>query len=361
VAPASATAASKLPVIVWYHGGANIAGGADIDIMDTSDLARRDVVVVSAQYRLGVMGCLEIDGIAPANLHVLDQIAALQWVHDHVASFGGDPEQVTIQGQSAGGCAVYNLLFAAGTEHLYKRAIMQSAPLGILHSSGKDAALTAKRAFELLGGSAEAAAQKSSDDILDVQRTLVEEQKARGGTIGFWPTWGKHPLPPVAEIDARIQTLAKQKDLFIGWTADDCMPFIQLSPYAPTLNALPIIGTWTKLAISRVATNYVFKRGSQQLHQKWLKAGGNSTSFAFEWYPAGSPLRACHCIDMPFLFADWDTWSNAPLVAYGEGSKEIVERLAPDVKDVFVHFAKSGLKSNTHLVVDERFSAAKHI
>lgn len=355
VVPAQSKVSGKLPVIVWYHGGANIAGGADIDIMDPSYLAREDVIVVSPQYRLGVFGCLEVEGIIPANLHVLDQIASLRWVHENIEAFGGDPAQVTIMGQSAGGVAVYNLLFADGTEHMYQRAILMSAPLGIIHSSGKDAALTAKRTHELLG-SAATAAEKSTAEILGIQQTIIEEQRARGGTIGFWPAWGKHPLPKVDDINARIEHLAKQKDLLIGWTADDCMPFVQMSPYGGKIFGLPLVGSTIQYTANKIATNYVFKKGSQDLSRSWAKAGGKSTTYCFEWFPAGSPLRACHCIDMPFIFGNWETWKRAPLVA-GPESKEVVERVGPHVRNVFMQFAKKGLPSGRHMAIDARFSA----
>jgi len=357
ITPTDSTPQSKLPVIVWYHGGANIAGGADIDIMDTSDLARRGAVLVNVQYRLSIFGCLEVDGLIPPNLHVLDQIMALQWVHDNIANFGGNPEHVTIMGQSAGGCAIYNIIMAEGTEHLYKRAILQSAPLGIIGKSGKDAKINAERARELLGGTPESAAAKTTAEMTAILEKLIDEQRARGGGLGFWASWGKYPLPHPSQIDARIAELAPKKDIFLGWTADDCMPFIQLSGAISRISSIPLLGGFATNAINKYATGFVFKAPTLELHAKWQKAGGRSTAFRFDWYPAGSKLGACHCIDMAFLFADWETWSKAPLVQ-GPGSQAIVERVAPQVKDTFVHFAKSGLPTGELIVIDEKFTSA---
>jgi para-nitrobenzyl esterase len=357
ITPTDSTPQSKLPVIVWYHGGANIAGGADIDILDTSDLARRGAVLVNVQYRLSIFGCLEVDGLIPPNLHVLDQIQALQWVHDNISNFGGDPELVTIMGQSAGGCAVYNIIMAEGTEHLYQRAILQSAPLGIISRSGKDAKINAERARELLGGTPESAASKTTAEMTEILETLIDEQRARGGGLGFWASWGKHPLPEPSQIPSRIAELAPKKDLFLGWTADDSLPFIQLSGGLPSrIASIPLIGGYALNTISKYVTNFVFKQPTLDFHAQWQKHGGKSTAFRFDWFPAGSALRACHCIDLVFLFADWSVWSRAPL-AQGPGSQAIVERLAPHVKDTFVHFAKSGLPTGELIVIDERFSS----
>jgi para-nitrobenzyl esterase len=123
------------------------------------------------------------------------------------------------------------------------------------------------------------------------------------------------------------------------------------------ISSIPLLGGYAVNAIGKYATGFVFKAPTLDLHAKWQKAGGRSTAFRFDWFPAGSKLRACHCIDMAFLFGDWETWSKAPLVQ-GPGSQAIVERVAPHVKDTFVHFAKSGLPTGELIVIDEKFTSA---
>jgi para-nitrobenzyl esterase len=118
------------PVMVWIHGGAFTMGSGCL--FDAAELARRgDVVVVTVNYRLGALGFCYLDHLdassnGTGNLALLDQIAALRWVHDHVAAFGGDPENVTIFGESAGGHSVGCLLTAPGARGLFHRAIAQS-------------------------------------------------------------------------------------------------------------------------------------------------------------------------------------------------------------------------------------------
>ena len=114
------------PVMVWIHGGAFRTGTGSSAMYDSSQLAARgDVVVVTINYRLGALGYLYCDGL-DTNVGSRDQVAALEWVRDEIASFGGDPTQVTIFGESAGGKSVETLLAMPAARGLFHRAIMQS-------------------------------------------------------------------------------------------------------------------------------------------------------------------------------------------------------------------------------------------
>lgn len=141
------------PVIVWIHGGGFTTGsGADFA---GRQLAERGVVVVAMNYRLGALGSLALPALADrkgrfTNFGLRDQIAALRWVHDNIASFGGDPDNVTIFGESAGGLSVGSLLGSPEAKGLFHRAIPQS---GAGHQARPaDEALSASEQFcELLG------------------------------------------------------------------------------------------------------------------------------------------------------------------------------------------------------------------
>ncbi|MBS1107986.1 MAG: para-nitrobenzyl esterase, partial [Deltaproteobacteria bacterium] len=112
-APAGASPAQRKPVMVWIHGGAFVIGSGAQSIYDGRKLARRgDVVVVTINYRLGALGFLDLGQpeLAAPNAGLLDQIAALEWVRDHIEAFGGDAGNVTIFGESAGGMSVGTLL-----------------------------------------------------------------------------------------------------------------------------------------------------------------------------------------------------------------------------------------------------------
>ena len=128
------------PVMVWFHGGGNTEGWTDAPYYYGSDLAKRGVVVVTAQYRLGVFGFFAHPELAKESAHgasgnygLLDQIAALRWVQANIAAFGGDPANVTIFGESAGAEDVGLLLVSPLAKGLFHRAIAESGPLRKLY------------------------------------------------------------------------------------------------------------------------------------------------------------------------------------------------------------------------------------
>ncbi len=129
----------RLPVMVWFHGGGNSAGHAAAQIFDGSNLAARGAVVVTANYRLGAFGFLAHPGLtaesehqASGNYGLMDQVDALQWIQDNIARFGGDPDRVTIFGQSAGGEDVCLLMASPLTDGLIDRVIGQSPSGGCM-------------------------------------------------------------------------------------------------------------------------------------------------------------------------------------------------------------------------------------
>ncbi len=121
--------AAGLPVLVWIHGGAYIAGASSDPMYDPAALTGAGLVVVSINYRLGAEGFALFEG-APPNRGFLDQIAALRWVWRNIASFGGDPDQVTVAGQSAGAGSIAALLAMEPARGLFRRAITHSVPGG---------------------------------------------------------------------------------------------------------------------------------------------------------------------------------------------------------------------------------------
>ncbi len=115
------------PVMVWIHGGAFVNGNSAVPIYDGHAFARDGVVLVSINYRLGIDGFAFLpDAPAPANRGLLDQVAALEWVRDNIGAFGGDPANVTIFGESAGGMSVTTLLGMPRAQGLFARVIAQS-------------------------------------------------------------------------------------------------------------------------------------------------------------------------------------------------------------------------------------------
>ncbi|QAU52636.1 Para-nitrobenzyl esterase [Corynebacterium pelargi] len=130
---------TTLPVVVYFHGGSFIFGSSHEQILRGHALAEAmDVVYVSINFRLGVLGYLDMRSLGQdceANPAVLDQLLALKWVQRNIAAFGGDPDNVTIMGESAGGAAVLTLMCVPAAAGLFAKAIAQSPPLAAIHSS----------------------------------------------------------------------------------------------------------------------------------------------------------------------------------------------------------------------------------
>ena len=134
----SRAAARPRPVMVWVHGGAYTFGAASQSVYDGTALAEAgDAVIVTVNYRLGALGFLDLgaehDGEADTNVALRDVLLALRWVRDNIAGFGGDPERVTVFGESAGGGLVTALLATPSAAGLFQRAIVQSSPASSMY------------------------------------------------------------------------------------------------------------------------------------------------------------------------------------------------------------------------------------
>jgi para-nitrobenzyl esterase len=139
-----------LPVMFWIHGGGYMLGSSATPIYDGASMARRGCIFVSANYRLGALGCLNMSSLSTPehqfddNLFLRDLVLALQWVKDNIASFGGDPNRVTIFGESAGGHAVATLLGTPAAGGLFAGAIAESPASGLVVSADSAAEVAAQ-------------------------------------------------------------------------------------------------------------------------------------------------------------------------------------------------------------------------
>ncbi|MFI6214260.1 carboxylesterase/lipase family protein [Nocardia brasiliensis] len=219
--------AARLPVLVWIHGGAYLEGESSNPHHDGALLAAAGAVVVSMNYRTGVEGFAHISG-APDNRGLLDQAAALRWVQDSVAAFGGDPARVTVFGQSAGAGSVAALLVMPSAAGLFQRAIAQSVP-GTYFAPRLAAAISASIAAEVGAGA-------NIDELSTISpRALID---ATGAVIAKMPdaveSWGPMaltptPFSPVVDGDvlpcapwqALADGAASGVDVLVGHTRDE--------------------------------------------------------------------------------------------------------------------------------------------
>ena len=203
--------AARLPVMVWIHGGGYVYGCSGDPLFDGATLARDGVVVVTFNYRLSAEGFGQFAG-APANRGLLDQVAALRWVRDNIAAFGGDPGRVTVFGESAGAGCIAALMVMPSAAGLFRRAIAQSVP-GLYFSEALATDIGAATAGHLgLPPVAHDLARLPPSRLNDAADEVA-------GTMAANPRWGQAaylqaPFAPVVDGDvlpaAPWQALARR-------------------------------------------------------------------------------------------------------------------------------------------------------
>lgn len=334
--------AGSLPVIVFIHGGAFMTGGGGLPCYDGAELARRArAVVVTISYRLGVLGFLPIEGVAPANLGLHDQIAALRFIRREIAAFGGDPGNVTVMGQSAGGLSIAAMLAMPDGPKLFDRAVVMSAPLGIsLKTTQQTRELS--RLFVEMAGEADRDALLRLDvaSILNAQAALLREWAQAGEPDEISP-----PFMPVIDDDLIHGQIADELarvpptwcQMTIGATREELAAFwfdrTDLEDYAASVlpdrfgEAFPGKGgaMLSRFRNARAApgalalltdlkTHREFVAPSLALAARQAAAGGNAYAYMFDWQSPDPRMGACHCIELPFLFGNLETWAAAPML-----------------------------------------------
>jgi len=350
---APARAASR-PVMVWLHGGSFLSGSSAMPTYEGARLAAEgDVVVVSANYRLGVLGFTPVGGTA--NLGLLDQVLALTWVRDNIDGFGGDPGEVTVFGESAGGGSVLHLLGSPRAQGLVRRAIIQSGATA-LTLSGEQAADVADRVRRALGPTGPARA--AVEQVLDVQLRVMGDLIATLGTMPFHPAVDGDVVP-ARPVEALAGGQAEKVGLLVGTTADEMRLFLDPASWtlerphlerraARYLALLGITGAEPVLAayddLPTPTDVWAALRTDAEL---WLPAvavaeahRGPTFAYRFDW-PAAPPharLRACHAIDLPFTFDTFDRCGWAEFVGAGTGATA----LGRSLRAAWVAFARCG-------------------
>lgn len=239
------------PVMIWIHGGGYISGSGSAPLYDGSALAARGVVVVTFNYRLGRFGFFDHPELAKsgegANFGLLDQRAAFQWVRDNIAAFGGDPEQVTLFGNSAGGESILFHMTSPGSQGLFQRAIVQSG-LG-----GRD----------LLESSASFDRERASTPIADL-RALTASDIIAWGTPSLYRGFG--PIIDGIVINSSIEAAFRARlqtpvPLIIGYNSFEIPP----AGIGGTKAALALVGHNQKQRASSIAAYGSIERYEQNI------------------------------------------------------------------------------------------------
>lgn len=232
-----------LPVMFFIHGGGYILGSSATPIYDGAALARRGCVYVSVNYRLGALGCVDFSSLSTpefpleSNLFLRDIVAALRWVRENIAAFGGDPRNVTIFGESAGAHAVAALLAVPEAEGLFHQAISQSPASGMVSSQEVAAEIADAFAGRMGVGPRSAAEALMTAEPADLVRAmdgvLKHSLESMLGASAVGPTWGDDYLP-LEPFDAMRKGTAHRVPLIVGTNAEEGRLFTRFLKLLPT-------------------------------------------------------------------------------------------------------------------------------
>jgi para-nitrobenzyl esterase len=243
VATPEVTDGEPLPVMVFVHGGGYIMGSSATPVYDGAALARRGCVYVSVNYRLGVLGCVDLSSLSTpditieSNLFLRDLVMALRWVRDNIAVFGGDPNKVTLFGESAGAHAVATMLAVPAAEGLFTQAISESPATGMVRSR-EMATEFASQFATLLGArrqdAAHALIQASAAELVAAQGRLIDDGvRDMLGAFPIGPVFGDDCLP-LDPTEAMRRGHAHRVPLIVGTNAEEGRLFTRFLRMLPT-------------------------------------------------------------------------------------------------------------------------------
>jgi para-nitrobenzyl esterase len=380
----------KRPVLFWIHGGGFTAGSSqELPSYDGENLAKKgDVVVVSINHRLNILGYLDLSAYGDkykqsANLSILDMKAALEWVKINISNFGGDPNNVTIFGQSGGGAKVNTLMAMPSAKGLFHKAINQS---GAFRTAMLDKATTQSIAAEVmkeLGISADKVDeiqnipfQKLSDAGKKALKITADKMKAEGKpVIGFGLSWGPSvdgETLPYQLFSNEAFELSKNVPLLIGTTKNEFMPFrggmsSNTSDEKAIESIKKVYGDKTDAYMAAVKKAYpmtkltgmldidvTFRPGAViQANQKSALVGGSPVyMYLFDWQSPvlDGKFKAVHCMEIPFVF------DNIARCQEMTGGAKEAHILADKMSQSWISFAKTGNPSHKGLPTWDAFN-----
>ncbi|MEX0874508.1 MAG: carboxylesterase/lipase family protein [Actinomycetota bacterium] len=378
---------SKRPVMVWIHGGGFSTGSGRVPWYSAHNFARDGVVAVTINYRINAFGFLHLEELfGPEFAHsgvcgIADQVAALQWVADNIANFGGDPGNVTIFGESAGGMSVGTLLATPGAKGLFSKAIPQS---GAAHATNSQEIATriAKKFCTYVAvspGDADSLSALTADQLLDAVNRFgaglaTDNAEIFGGDFAgfampFQPVWGSDVLP-TAPIEALQQGAGTGVATLVGTTLEEWKLFtlmlgedsLRTRAVRPLRNLCAragrsvddVIATYeekiggsSELDLrNALETDRNFRIPAIRLAEAQVSNATPTWMYRFDWKtPAfGGRMGACHALEIPFVFDNLD----APGVDIFTGGAA-PQSLATNMHAAWVAFARTGDPNTSEL------------
>jgi para-nitrobenzyl esterase len=377
------TADASLPVLVWFHGGGFLFGAGSARFYDGAVMARRGgIVVVNVTYRLGAFGYLYLPGAAGrapvANVGLQDQCAALEWVRDNVAAFGGNPATVTVAGQSAGGLSIVGLAAMPRAHGLFHRAILQSSGPGVEAQTTEEAERRSAMFFRHAGlevNDLDGLQQLPTEKVNEAQGALLLELVLAAGhdprispgklAMPFQLVTDGEVLPREPSKAALEQGSLDDVDLLVMCTSEE-MRFALAADEAfwaldrdEILGQLEAAGDPHRIELfeqyldlnpgERPAALLADLIGDEMCLIPTIRLAERRarlrTPGFFAWFTWQSPadggrLGACHTLELPFVFNNFECWADAPALA-GVSEAEL-RRLGDAVQDDWTAFVRTG-------------------
>ncbi|NLL33679.1 MAG: carboxylesterase/lipase family protein [Clostridiales bacterium] len=370
----------KRPVMVWFHGGGNIAGAAEADWHDGYNLAlKQDVVVVTIGHRLGIFGYMYLCSFSEkyknsANLGHQDMVAALKWINENIEEFGGDPGNITLFGQPGGGGKVAALMAMPSAKGLFQKAIIQSG--GHMASPPEDGTMYAKQLLDFLNIDTD-----NVDELLKIPpEDLIEASREinRSRTLG---TYFQSPVINDGEVikydpfdGAEGSEMSKNIRLISGYTKDDAMLQALFNPvyFSYTFDELPekivergyseenakkLIEIYKKLLGSECTACDVYSSllndeshlmRTKQRYESRAKVGAVPMfSYVFCFESPDEDMKAIHGVDVPFFF---DNAIYAPGL-WNADTRVGAMKVSEDAAAAWAAFARTGDPSNPAMPV----------
>jgi len=369
----------RRPVLVWVHGGGFTTGsGASVVYRGDRLAARGDAVVVTLNYRLGALGFLahpdlgSDDSAGCGNWGLWDQLAALGWLQENVGSFGGDPGNVTLFGESAGAMSIAALLSSPACGGLFQRAVLQSGPPATADVGW--AARRAERLSELAGVPSPGGLDRRALEHVDPRRLVGATQELAKEV----PADGGLPLPLLPVVDGTIMSrppaqavadgCAARVDLLIGTTRDEAALFIATDPSAQQLDHRKVVrrvqrvvegrgaqslveayrearatrgeGTEPRDLLTAITTDFVFRLPSLALATAAHKHRPSTYAYLFTWESPflGGIFGSSHGLEIPFVFGSVEDDSVG---AFSGSGRDAVE-LSHAMSEAWLAFARTG-------------------
>ncbi len=357
----------RRPVMVWIHGGGFTNGAGSEPLYDGARLAKRgDVVVVTLNYRLGAFGFLYLGELGGAeyaqsgNLGLLDQVAALEWVRDNIAAFGGDPGNITVFGESAGSMSTCTLMAIPAAKGLFSRAIAESGALSLIHSTG-DAAAVTRQLMQYAGVTdLQGLLSLDTERIVQAESDMIRANPASATVFGPVLDGSVILEPPLHSIAAGS---ASGVELIIGTNLDEMRlwaaeapamamyPLSVVAPFIPKVQAA-VGGSADAIASSyksrrpgatdgdvtmAVLTDVMFRLPAIRVAEASAKQP-KTYMYLFTWSsPAAPKLGSCHAMELPFVFGNLEGTRFEALLG-----EDPPRKLSDAMQDAWLSFARSG-------------------